>query len=201
MRSKIECFTKLGHIETHGKGAIYEGTKLHKMYNHFYRDFDAVRVRSMLGGYKRIFQKKIEPNIVVRGEFDNLRVIRYNNKKYTILLEAKTTSKKYMWAREVQAATKQLQLYQWLLKEELDKIGYPLWRRGYIEVFSQVDGKLIRRIPVEYDYDIENWIIEVVKQFQGLEKMDVPAYAYCKLCPRQIREHCSWFYIRSKKEW
>ena len=63
--------------------------------------------------------------------YDDLYIVQENGKKYVSLIELKTTTKKYMWAGEVKAAIRQLQLYQWLLKEELEAIGYPLYKFFY----------------------------------------------------------------------
>jgi len=197
-RSKIESFYKLEPLPViNGKGiAIIIGNRLHFQYSFGYKDFDRVLVRHRLGGTKRIFEKTIKVDDIeatIRGKYDDLKIIRYKDKKYTSVIEVKTISKKYMWSREIKSAIKQLEMYMWLMKEELEKLGYPLWRRSYIEVYSQRNGMLIRRIPVIYNNDIEEWIKDAIRKFKGLLPMQVPPRAYCKLCPRNVRGLCSWW--------
>jgi hypothetical protein len=150
------------------------------------------------------FEKKIEAEnkivIIVRGMYDDLRVVRNikTGKKYTSLIEVKTTSKKYMWSKEIKAAIRQLQLYMWLLKDTLEKLGYPLWERSYVEIYSQKDGSLLRIIPVKYDYGIENWIRYVVRCFNGLEPVPVPSFKFCKLCPVNVKTSCDWYKLRKQ---
>jgi trehalose utilization protein len=103
-----------------------------------------------------------------------------------------------MWGVEVQSAVRQLQLYMWLMNEELARLGFPLWKRGYVEIFSQRTGKLMRRVPVYYDPDIENWIRHVVRCFQGLERVHIPYRGICRFCPRNIKEGCDW-YVKPKR--
>jgi hypothetical protein len=191
-RAKLEIFNNLAKIPyvNNPKNSIVTGNRLHREYSYYNRSFDRVRVKALLGD--KVFQKELiygDYKIILRGLYDDLRVITVDGKKYTVLIELKTTTKKYMWSREVNAAIKQLQLYMYLLKERLEVIGYPLWRRGY----------LMRRIVVEYDDNIEEWIKDAVDKFNGLSKVSIPPYRYCKLCPTQVKSNCSWYYVRSKK--
>lgn len=208
-RSKLEIFGKVLAIEGDGKGAIARGNRLHFLYSLPNKGFDRLLLRFRLR-FKTVngkFRKQID-NIVVIGLYDDLRVLRKINlvgpnmgntvKKFTSLIEVKTTSKGYMWSREVKAAIRQLQLYMWLLKDHLEQLGYPLWKRSYIEIYSQKNGVLLRRIPVEYDYTIENWIRYVVDCFKGLNPVSVPPFKFCKLCPRNVKQVCSWYQMRKE---
>ena len=194
-RFKIESFTRFNN--KFSSGSIALGNKLHYQYSFPYKDFDRVRARMLLGE-GRVFTKQID-NIQIRGCYDDLKIVRYHDKKYASLIELKTTGKPYMWFREIKAAIRQLQLYMWLMKEELELVGYPLWKRGYVEIFSQADGTLMRRVPVFYDDNIEEWIRNAVNQFKGLAKVSPPPYQYCKLCPVQVKNKCDWYFIRSKQ--
>jgi hypothetical protein len=191
-RTKIESFTGLGHLSS-GKGTIAKGIKMHYQYSFYNRDFDRDWVRARL--LVDVAEKTID-NIVVRGYLDDLNIIHYNNKKYSSLIELKTTNRKYMWSREIESAIKQLELYMWLYQETLEKLGFPLWRRSYLIIMSQKNGKVLRRVPVTYNYGIEEWIRKAVRMFMGLEKMEVPPLKYCKLCPNAVRINCSWYKVR-----
>ena len=118
--------------------------------------------------------------------------------KLVSFIEVKTTAKKYMWALEIEAAKRQLQIYLWMLKELCEQIGYPLWKRHYLEIFSQNTGVLLKRIAVEYDENIEKWLEGVVLQFLGLAPMTIGPYKYCQLCPKQIKEQCSYYFMRKE---
>jgi hypothetical protein len=131
----------------------------------------------------------------IRGRLDDLNILLYNGNKYSSLIEVKTTSKKYLWRRELNAAIRQLQLYLWLYKEVLEYLGYPLWKRHYVEEYSQRNGRLIRRVAVEYYDDIEDWIRLAIRKFQGLERMEVPPESYCKICPKNVKVLCDWYIV------
>lgn len=200
-RSKIESFGGSTHYYSNNpKGPIAIGNRLHGQFSYMGMDFNSNLVLSMLEGFliRRSFQKQID-NIVIRGMFDNLRVLVVDGKKYSVLLELKTITKKFLWNRELKAAIRQLQLYMWILKEILEYLGYPLWKRGYLEIYSQNTGYLLKRVSVEYDDNIEEWIREVVNKFKGLSRMNVPHYAYCKRCPSQVRDKCDWYFLRKKQ--
>jgi CRISPR/Cas system-associated exonuclease Cas4 (RecB family) len=179
-------------------GAVATGNKFHKQYSRPNKDFDRVRVRALLGENK-VFSKQVD-DCVIRGMYDDLNVILIDGKKYTSLIELKTTNKPYLWSLDLQAAIKQLQLYMYLLKDELERIEFPLWSTGYVEIYSQRTGTLMKRVPVEYDYEIEDWIRKVINQFKGLEKVSPPPFYYCKKCYPEIKKRCDWFAIRSRKE-
>ena len=206
-RSKIETFMGSSHDykgASNPKGPIAIGNRLHSQYSYMYRDFDSDLVLNRLERYlvRGAFQKQVGEDITVRGSFDNIRVIEngYDGMKYTVPLELKTIDKKYLWNREILAAMRQLQLYMWLVKDLLEETGFPMWKRGYLEIFSQHTGELLRRIPVDYDENIEEWIKEVVNKYKGLTKMVVPHYAYCKRCPVQVRSKCNWYELRKENE-
>lgn len=204
-RSKIETFNhKLARVPYSKESAIAKGKRLHKQYSYYLTDFDRTRVMSNLELYKvkGAFQKVIEMDecfVVIRGLYDDLRVLYYNCNTFVSFIEVKTTGKKYMWSLELKAAIRQLQLYLWLLKELVEVIGYSLWKRHYVEEFSQVTNELIKRFPVEEDPNIEDWIRNAVKQFLGLAPMKVASYQYCKICPRGVQSECSYYQMRKNE--
>lgn len=176
------------------------------MYSFPNKGFDRVLLRTRLNRKFNEFTKQVD-NIVVIGHYDDLRIINVVTpdmgtiiKKYTSLVEVKTTSKKYMWGAEIRAAVRQLQLYMFLMKEELEKQGFPLWKRGYVEIYSQKTGCLMKRIPVEYDEHVEEWIRHVYKCFAGLEKVSAPIPKICKFCPKNIRDSCDWNFLMKKNK-
>ena len=199
-RSKIENFHKSQPTGAGILEIIRKGIKLHWQYSFPFKNFDRVLIRSKLKSKStnkyHIFEKVLDGYIVVRGKYDDLRVIRCNGKKYVSLIEVKTTSKKYMWNREIKSAIRQLELYMWMLKEYLDNMGFPLWERSYVEIYSQKNGQLMKRIPVVYNDKIEDWIRAVVGVYYGLVKMNVPPFSYCKLCPISIKKKCDWYILR-----
>jgi len=203
-RSKIEVFTKFNNKFV--SGTISKGNKMHYELSHPLVSFDRARCRYLLGitdyngnATNKVFTKQID-YVQIRGQTDNLFILSYHNQKYTVLKEYKTTSKPYMWSLEIKSAIRQLQLYMFVMKDALEKAGYPLWRRGYLEIYSQQTGNLMRRIPVEYDYNIEDWIRNVIDQFRGQSRVRPPPFSYCRLCPKQVKLKCSWFEMRNKKE-
>jgi hypothetical protein len=88
----------------------------------------------------------------------------------------------------------------YLLKENLEELEFPLAPYSYVEIYSQRNGSLIKRIPVPYNNDIEEWISHVVNKVNGLERVEIPPYEYCKHCPSHVRERCDWYSLRSKKD-
>lgn len=198
-RSKIELFGRANRIEGTSKGPVYWGNKLHFLYSYPYKSFDRILLLSKIPAK---LQKQLGI-VMVKGVLDDLRVIRNvrDNLKFTVLIEVKTTSKKYMWGREIKAAVRQLQLYMWLLRDLLKALGFPLWKRGYVEIYSQKTGIRMRRIPVGYDEQIEEWILNVVDCFKGLKRVSAPYLRACKFCPRNVRSVCDWhaLMVQAKK--
>jgi len=198
-RSKIELFKQYAPFKFNmkGKRPMAIGNRLHYLFSYPLKNFDRVYLKAKLGN-NRTFEKRVD-NIVVRGRYDDLEVITIDNKKYTILLEVKTTSKKYIATFEIKAAIRQLQLYMWLMKEDLEKFGFPLWENGLLEIYSQRNGELLRRIPVYYDLNIEDWIRYVVECFKGLKAIRPPDRKICKFCPRRVKAVCSWYKARMRR--
>ena len=201
-RAKIETFNrKLARVPSFKGDAISFGNKAHRNYGRYSTDFDRDVVRGNLERFKvgRAFERTIEMDectVVIRGDYDDLRVLYYKAKAYVSFIELKTTSKKYMWSLEVKAAIRQLQIYLWLLEDLVKSIGYDLWKRHYVEEFSQVTGDLIQRVPVEADPNIEEWIKNAIRQFIGLAPMTIGPYQYCKICPFAIKAKCEYFSMR-----
>ncbi|MGB9855838.1 MAG: CRISPR-associated protein Cas4 [Caldisericum exile] len=199
-KSKIVLFNKPEIADAKSRKAVSIGIKLHKMYETMMRNlsFDRALVRFKLKWNYRNFEKQVkDTNILVTGHPDDIRVLRIteNGKavKYAALIEVKTTSRK-LWKREVLVGIKQLQLYMWLLKEELDKIGFPLWKYGILEYYSQRTGDLIKRVSVEYDDNIEEWIKYVVDSFKGKKPLNIPRdISTCKHCYGNIKEKCEYW--------
>jgi hypothetical protein len=187
-----------GITSQYAVSAIKTGNRLHYLYSFPNKAFDRVLLRTKLNNRNKEYKKQID-NIVVIGHYDDLRVLRYNNAKFTSLVELKTTSKRYMWSIEIRAAIRQLQLYMWLMKEQLEKLGFPLWKRSYVEIYSQRSGRLMRRIPVEYDHNIEEWIRHVANCFRGLEKVAAPHKGICRFCPKNVRSACDWYILMNTK--
>jgi hypothetical protein len=195
-RSKIQLFNN-PQISGKEHGAVSKGIKLHKQYEYMMYNigFDRTLVKYKLGWTPlKVFEKQVkDTNIIIRGIPDDIRVIRTKDgTKYTVLIEVKTTGRR-MIKREIYVAMKQLQLYMWLLKDKLEQIGFPLWKYGIVEVYSQKTGDLLKRYSVIYDDNIEEWIKHVVKTFTGEQPLKAPYdIHYCRKCPEAIRNVCSW---------
>ena len=186
-----------------------EGNRLHKQYSYFNRDFDRVRVTQFLQSLfiNHAMQLKIDYKdfkVILRGIFDVLRILRYKGQKYISFIELKTTAKRILWNKEILCAIKQLQLYIYMITElagdKLAKMGYKIWVRHYVEIFSQKTGYLLRRVTVQADNSIRDWIEDTVKVFMGLKRMTFSNFAYCRLCPIQVRKLCSYYEKRKESK-
>ena len=203
IRSKAETFSKMARtVRPDGSKnhAMITGTKMHAEKSFGLYDWERDHIVYGLMPKEHTYTRYLEtPNldIFVRGAYDDLRVIRYHDEKYISFIEMKTTFKKYMWEREIKAAVRQLQLYMWMFKEEVESLGYKLWKRSYVEIYSQKTGLLMKRVPVYYDEHIEDWVINCVEMFQGLAPMIIAPYAYCRICPIQVKKNCSYYAVRS----
>jgi len=86
-RSKIESFNHtLARIPYGKKSALARGKKLHAQYGQYITDFDREVLKRNLELYKtrRAFQKVIElpeVTVVIRGDFDDLRIISKSKNK------------------------------------------------------------------------------------------------------------------------
>lgn len=171
-----------------------KGTEMHAEYSAAYKSWDRRLVRYQLdcaGGPN--FHKQVD-DIVVRGKYDDLRVLvdLRNQHKLVSFVELKTTRKGFLFPSELEAAVFQLQLYIWLLKDLIPE-PYILHNRHYLEIISQQTGELIKRITV-YEYpDIEDKIRFIMRVFCGMEKVKRPPRYCCKHCPRPITDKCTWY--------
>lgn len=200
IRAKIETFNKSARHQVTPKGsALREGKVMHHDLSFGLYDWERDHIVYGLMPKELTYTKTIEFSefvIFLRGAYDDLRVIEYHGEKYISFIENFTTSKKYPYQRMLQAKIRQLQLYLYMFKEEIERLGYKLWKRSYVEVYSQKTKQRIKRIPVEYDSNIEQWIKHCAEMFLGLAKMSVAPYAYCRLCPLQVKKLCSYFEMR-----
>jgi len=174
---------------------MVKGTQMHQFYSSWSRSFDRLKVLYDLKYSIPLPYVRNLDNIQIRGVFDDLRVIRdfSDNKKYVSFIELKTTHRKRLWSNEINSAIFQLQLYIWIMKPYLDKLGYKLHSRHYVEIYSQVTGKLIKRIVVYEDKNIENRIRDIVKVFFKEKAMSYPPKYVCKRCSKIIKEKCSYW--------
>jgi len=216
-RAKSETFSvNKGTIHYRRGSALDIGKRLHKQYGYYQIDYSAdfksmlrederEQLKADLSTYKvnGAFQKVLElpeVTVVVRGDFDDIRLLESKTGKLVSFIEVKTTGKKYMWSLEVQAAIRQLQIYLWMLKEYCESLGYPFNKHHYLEVFSQHTGVRMDRIPVEYDEHIEEWITAAVYKFMGLQAMNLAPYRYCIICPKSVKIDCSYYQSRRMEQ-
>ena len=138
-----------------------------------------------------VFERYIGNDIVVRGLPDNYRLLASKDGYTVSIIEVKTTSKQYLYSFEYECAILQVRLYAWLLEPYIKELGYKLHNRMYVEVFSQKDHHLIKRIPVEPNTNtIEQEILDILDVWDGLKPAKYPDYWVCKHCPKAIKEKC-----------
>lgn len=167
---------------------------MHAEYSVAYKSWDRRLVRYQLdcaGGPN--FHKQVG-DIMIKGKYDDLRVLddKRNHHKVISFVELKTTRKGFLFPSELEAAIFQLQIYIWLLKDLIPE-PYILHERHYLEIISQQDNKLIKRIMVKEDPNIEDKIKWILRVFMGLEKVKRPPRYCCKHCPRPITDKCTWY--------
>ena len=179
--------------------AMVKGTEMHESYNSWAKSFDRMQVLYDLKysaklPYTRGFITP-EYSIQMRGLFDDIRVIRdvHTNQKFVSFVELKTTSKRTMWRCEIDSAILQLQVYLWIMRPYIERLGWRMHSRHYVEIFSQKTGKLIKRITVYEDPDMIERICYILRAFQGLEKVTYPHKSTCLICPKYIKKECDWF--------
>lgn len=169
------------------------GSEFHFEYSCPYKSFSRRLLRHQLNEtYGRVFEKQVD-DVLIRGSYDDLRVLFNPNSgdKVVSLIEVKTTYKQRMWNCETDSAIFQLQLYIWLMKDAIEALGYKLHSRHWVEIYSQHDGRLLKRIPVYEDPDIENRIRHILRVWEGLEPMTYPNESTCKICPQNVKAECS----------
>lgn len=201
-RCKLEVFHQVEKGDGENK-SMQKGTEMHWEFSVPYKSFDRRLLRYQLE-QKKIrgsFQKEFE-NLILRGTPDDYRVLfnARTQQKFVSIIEIKTTNKPRMFYAEVKAAIFQLQLYIWVMGDYLRQLGWQLHKRHYLEIYSQKTKRLIRRIMVEADPDIEFKVRYILRAFQGLEPWRYPEPYVCKICPRNCKDKC-WLYQQRKKKW
>lgn len=191
----MECVEGFQQVLKYSTGkAIATGNAMHFEYSVPYKSFDRRIIRFQLDQMKRdnAFERQVD-NILVRGQFDDLRVLwNPRTKGKTIsFVEVKTTGKDRMWFVEEASAIFQLQLYIWVMKPYLEKLGYKLNSRHYLEIYSQKSNRLLKRVMVTDDLTIEDRIRYIVNSWRGLEKVTFPHQSTCKICP--CKKECDWY--------
>ena len=179
--------------EGNGNESMQTGTKMHWQYSNPYKSFDRRLLRYQLETkYGRVFERKVD-NILIRGSPDDYRVL-FNprtQEKFVSIIEVKTTNKPKMWYAEILAAQFQLELYLWIMHPYIEKLGWKIHSRNYLEIYSQKTKRLIKRIMVTEDKTIEERIRYIVRSFQGIEPTHYPPNYTCKICPKNVKEVCS----------
>jgi hypothetical protein len=172
---------------------MQRGIELHEEYSAPYKTWDRRLLRyQLLTEAGPIFSKQVD-DIVVRGVYDDLRVLKDSrtDAKLVSFIELKTTSR-WMMRAEIEAAIFQLQLYIWIMRD-LIKPPWMLHSRHYLEIIDQHTNRLIKRIVVYEDKVIEDKIRYIMRAFQGLEKIERADKRRCYFCPRPIKAKCEWF--------
>lgn len=174
--------------------AMRTGSNFHYNYSLPYKSFDRRVLFYKLDAYPRVFERSI-PGIVVRGVPDDYRVVvvcRNGLREIQVqIIEVKTTSRKRLWVNEEAIAVLQCQIYMWLMTPYLEELEYQLCGHSWVEIYSQKDGHLIKRIKVYPLPNPEEVITGIVCAWNGLMKMKYPPLYICKKCPRNVKERCS----------
>ncbi len=180
-------FTRYGNLDNSPKKI---GIEMHDTYSSYYKSFDRRYLRyQLIDRYGNVIER-ITRNIVVRGKFDDLRVlIKFPSlDKVVSIIEVKTTSRKDLYWYEKEASKFQLQIYIWILKPLIERLGYKLHSRHYVEIYSQSNKRLIERIPVYEEPDMDRIICNIIDSWYGLERSRYPPVDVCKKCP--VKEKC-----------
>jgi len=202
-RSKLQGLRRIDKVNT--SKVMYKGRKMHFRYSYPYKSFER---RHLLYLLKHKFEghcfiRRLD-DIEVRGIPDDYRVLFYCNRlrqiidKVVSIIEVKTTSKKRLWLNEVDVAVLQLQIYIWLMQPYFERLGYKMHSRHYVEIYSQKDDHLIKRILVKVLPDPEREIKYIVDSWRGLNPLTYPKDWICKKCPKSVKRKCSkWISLNS----
>lgn len=169
-----------------------KGTELHKEYSEPYKDWDRRLLRYQLSLLGPTFSKQVD-NIIIRGAYDDLKVTvdPVTKEKRVSFIEVKTTAKGYLTAPELASAVFQLQLYVWLLKDHI-KAPWVLDSKHYLEIYSQKDRTLLKRVEVLENITMEETIKEIIQVFKDGTGKRPPPIA-CKWCPGPVKDKCEWY--------
>ena len=204
-RARIQCFDH-PFEGTSGTPSIYQkkGIELHEKYSSPYKNFESRHLKYLLEvKYGKTLSRTIKSGnmeITVRGQFDDLFALPiYNGGKvngYKVrVTEYKTTSKSKFFTRDYLSgdylsATFQLELYLWILEPCMKELGYVFSGRHFVEISSQNDSKLLQRIIIQHEDNMDKRIIRIVEAFQGLRSVTYPPDQVCKMCPRSVKVLC-----------
>jgi len=190
-RSLIQCSKTRDYSDKNKSQAAIIGTKLHSIYSP-YQSWEWLRLRSLIFmKYGSTITRKLDEDIVIAGQFDDLRCLYTKDGLRVSVVEIKTTPKKFLFRWQYDAAIFQLQMYIWILKPILKDLGYTLHTRHYIEVYSQKTRRLIKRIVVKEDPLIASRIDDILCAWEGVAGMRYPEEWVCKWCPKNIKTKCS----------
>jgi CRISPR/Cas system-associated exonuclease Cas4 (RecB family) len=169
-----------------------KGIELHTEYSLPYQSFDRRLLRYNLDLISTVFERTYN-DITVRGIPDDYRVISDSDSRKSVsIIEVKTTSKDFLFSYEYEAAIFQVRLYAWIMEPVLAKLGFQLHDRMYVEVYSQKDNHLIKRIPVTpySTSEMESLLSNIKEEWIGLRPMHYPTEWKCKTCPVQVKNVC-----------
>jgi len=196
-RVRIEIEGNIKYTEyCRNNGFMKNGTIMHRDLSSWARNFDRLKLRyDLLHTLGDVFTKSImveNEQYVISGIPDDYRVIRdvKTNKKYVSILEFKTTFKKRMWSNEIEMAKLQLMLYIWIMRPYIEQLGYTLWKRHWLEIYSQKSKRLIRRVPVYEDIEMDKRVKYMIEALLGLHPITLPPEYLCKHCPEPIKDVC-----------
>lgn len=205
-RSKLQGLRQTGKVNR--TKALRKGTDMHFKYSVPFKSFDRRLLRYKLKWdvEGHVFTRELD-DIEIRGIPDDYRVLCHYGKfkqlleKTVSIIEVKTTSMERLWKNEEDVAVLQLQIYVWLMQPYVEKLGYKLHNRHYVEIYSQKDGHLIKRILVRALPNTEKKIQYIIDAWRGVNPMTYPPSWVCKKCPKSIKENCSRYkyYVESKK--
>lgn len=210
-RSRLQALRKVGKPKYGNPLKI--GKEMHWEYSCPYKSFDRRKVRYDLkyGRDDPAFTREVDGHVIA-GVYDDLRVLSVYSrgklvKKVVSFIEVKTTSRSSLWIDQEKVAIFQLQIYLWLLKPYLKKLGYELHSRHYVEAYSQRDGRMMKRIVVRENIYIPFIFKEMFKEWKGRGN---PLYStggmppnhppkwVCKNCPKYVKKECERWQERQR---
>lgn len=187
-RSKLEGLHKVG--KNSRSKSIRTGNAMHWEYESPFKCFDRRLLRHNLecvmeyGAFQRTLGI-LDEVVLIRGRPDDYKIVG----KKVSLIEVKTTSKKRLYQYELGSAVLQLKIYMWLMESYIKKLGYELAAQHYVEIYSQKDGALLKRVIVYQPITVKE-LRHIFNVWQGLERMTYPPMWICKRCPKQVKKHC-----------
>ncbi len=171
------------HVKSDSPNAASQGTKLHNIMTFVPDNLDREILNNKMKGY--LFGRTID-DVQLKGRFDDLYV---TSGKIVHLCELRTTTMKYLPSKFIEAKVFQLMCYMWIYEPAIVQLGYKLGE-GYVGVYSQQTGELLKKVTVEPNPNIEKDILHRRDILLGLNREQLPPESYCLHCGKEYKIKC-----------